>query len=90
MADYVSTVVTSAKWGVKARQVALLCEKGRVPGAYKVGTNWIIPADAEKPADARIKSGKYIGAGQSENRIKAKRKRETALLANEHKDGDKE
>ena len=61
MPDYVSTAVIAARWGVKARQVALLCEKGRIPGAYKVGREWIIPAEAEKPVDSRIISGKYIG-----------------------------
>ena len=32
----------------------------RIPGAQRAGSRWIIPADAEKPTDARIKSGKYI------------------------------
>jgi len=31
-----------------------------VPGAIRIGTVWGIPEDAEKPADARIKNGKYI------------------------------
>ena len=26
----------------------------------KVDSSWVIPADAEKPVDARIRSGKYI------------------------------
>ena len=34
--------------------------EGRVPGAIRIGTVWGIPEDAEKPADARIKNGKYI------------------------------
>ena len=31
-----------------------------IPGATKIGFYWVIPADAEKPRDERIKSGKYI------------------------------
>ncbi len=31
-----------------------------IPGATKIGSYWAIPADAEKPIDQRIKSGKYI------------------------------
>ena len=33
---------------------------GCIPGATKIGSYWDIPADAEKPNDKRIKSGKYI------------------------------
>ena len=33
---------------------------GRIKGAQRVGHQWIIPADAPKPKDARVKSGKYI------------------------------
>ena len=29
-------------------------------GAIRIGSVWGIPEDAEKPADARIKNGKYI------------------------------
>ena len=36
---------------------------GRIPGATKIGSYWAIPADAEKPTDKRIKSGKYIKKG---------------------------
>jgi len=60
MPDYLSASDTAARWGIKTRRVALLCEKGRIPGAYKIGSSWAIPANAEKPADARISNGKYI------------------------------
>ena len=49
-------------WGISARRVAILCSEGRIHGAQLVGRSWVVPADAEKPADARIKSGKFIGA----------------------------
>jgi hypothetical protein len=39
-----------------------LCSEGRIPGAQLVGRSWVVPADAKKPADARIKSGKFINA----------------------------
>lgn len=38
----------------------MLCTEGRIPGAMKIGFYWAIPADAEKPDDQRVKSGKYI------------------------------
>lgn len=57
---YLSTTQTAERFGLSARRVALLCEQGRIEGAQKAGVNWIIPEDAKKPTDARIKSGKYI------------------------------
>jgi hypothetical protein len=59
--DFLSSVDTAERWNISVRRVALLCEQERIPGAFKIGANWTIPADAEKPPDARIKSGKYIG-----------------------------
>lgn len=38
----------------------VLCVENRISGAVKIGYSWVIPADAEKPKDARVKSGKYI------------------------------
>lgn len=43
-----------------ARRVQILCNEDRIPGAIHVGFVWAIPDDAEKPADVRIKSGRYI------------------------------
>ena len=60
MPDYLSAVNTAARWGISKRRVALLCEQGRIPGAFRIGVGWVIPADAAKPADARIKNGKYV------------------------------
>lgn len=57
---YLSTTQTAELWGLSARRVALLCEQGRIEGVQKSGSRWIIPENAKKPDDARIKSGKYI------------------------------
>ncbi|MCD7750770.1 MAG: helix-turn-helix domain-containing protein [Lachnospiraceae bacterium] len=58
--DYLSIKQTSEKWGISPRRIQTLCATDRIPGAQKIGYSWIIPADAEKPSDARIKSGRYI------------------------------
>ena len=42
------------------RRIQILCGEGCVPGAIRIGTVWGILEGAEKPADARIKNGKYI------------------------------
>lgn len=50
----------SVKWGISERRIQVLCSSGRIEGAKKWGRQWAIPADAPKPEDARIKTGKYI------------------------------
>ena len=57
---YVSTTEISKKWNISARRIGTLCAEGRIPSVQRVGNMWLIPEDAEKPADARVKSGKYI------------------------------
>lgn len=57
---FLSTFETAEKWGISHRRVSILCNQGRISGAQRAGSRWIIPEDAEKPADARIRSGKYI------------------------------
>ena len=57
---YLSTSETAEKWGLSSRRVVVLCNEGRIDGAQKAGSTWIIPENALKPGDARIKSGKYI------------------------------
>lgn len=41
-------------WGISDRRVAILCKEGRIEGAEKQGGSWVIPADAQKPADNRL------------------------------------
>ncbi len=47
-------------WDISERRVAALCKNGQIKEAVKQGKYWLIPADAEKPADGRIKSGVYM------------------------------
>ena len=57
---YLSTFEVAEKWGLSPCRVGIFCNENRIPGAQRAGSRWIIPEDVEKPADARIKSGKYI------------------------------
>ena len=63
---YLSTSQAAEKWKISARRVAILCEEGRIDGVQKAGSTWIIPDEAIKPADNRVKSGKYIKAVSEE------------------------
>ena len=58
--DYLSIKQLSEKWAISKRRIQTLCSTDWIPGAKKVGYSWIIPDNAEKPVDARIKSGKYL------------------------------
>lgn len=64
---YISASEAAAKWNISARRVSILCAEGRIPGTQKAGSYWIIPEDAEKPKDARIKSGKYIKGNEEQS-----------------------
>ena len=58
--EYLSISQTAEKWNISKRRIQVLCSQDRIPGARRIGYTWAIPADAEKPTDKRIKSGKYI------------------------------
>ena len=58
--EYLSIKQISERWELSPRRIQVLCANGRIDGAVRIGYVWAIPSDAEKPSDARIKSGKYI------------------------------
>ena len=57
--ELMSTVDKAKEWGCSARRIQILCNEGRIDGAVKIGHSWVIPAEAKKPNDERIKTGKY-------------------------------
>lgn len=64
--DGISTKEAAAAWGVSARLVQRMLANGRIPGAKKCGDVWLIPRDAEKPADPR-KARKLGASAQPEH-----------------------
>ena len=48
----------SSRIGKAPRSVRQKCQLGTLPGAVKIGRDWLIPADAAYQ-DNRIKSGVY-------------------------------
>ena len=48
----------AARIGKAPRSVRQKCQLGKLPGAVKLGRDWLIPADAPY-TDNRITSGKY-------------------------------
>ena len=57
------TVKEAAKlWDISERRVMILCKEGKIDGVTKKGRSWVIPANAEKPADARYKKSQPVKA----------------------------
>ena len=66
--SYLSIRQTAERWGISPRRIQVLCAENRIPGALRIGYSWAIPANAEKPKDERIKSGKYIKKDSAEDK----------------------
>ena len=53
--DYMTLKQAGEKWGISPRMINYYCSAGRIEGAEKMVTVWLIPKDAEKPVDGRLK-----------------------------------
>ena len=51
--NYMDVRTTTSKWELTERRITTLCRDGRIEGAKKEGGLWLVPEDAEKPADGR-------------------------------------
>lgn len=74
MKEYISVKEISERWGISSRRVQKMCSEGKIPDVKKVGRKWLIPSEAERPKDNRLKSGEYLnwrknhsGASEREN-----------------------
>ncbi len=56
--EYINIEKAANKWGLSVRRVQDLCKMGRIAGAKRFGTNWMIPGNAIRPLDGRSKAGK--------------------------------
>ena len=72
-AQYLSAQAVSDLWGVTKRRVQNLCVNNRIPGAFRIGNMWAIPADAVKPKDARVREHDEINEPLSVSIRKARR-----------------
>ena len=62
--DEMNNLLTIAEYSARIskspRSVRQKCQLGTLPGAVKIGRDWLIPANAPY-TDERIKSGQYVG-----------------------------
>ena len=68
MKDIITINEAARLWGIAPTRIAKLCREGRIEGARKEKKAWLIPADAQRPADGRIKSGAYIKKNTKESK----------------------
>ena len=54
--EYMTASQAAKKWNISQRRVQILCSEDRIPGAFKLGENWAIPYEMEKPEDKRKKA----------------------------------
>lgn len=53
--NYIKVSQAAEKWGISARRVRVLCAEGKIEGAVQKGKLYMIPENAQKPADGRVK-----------------------------------
>lgn len=61
--DFITTKDAAAKWGISGKRITVLASEGRIPGAYRLGKSWLIPANATKPEakkPSRTRSAKTL------------------------------
>lgn len=59
MSDMLTVQQYAAKHNKAEITIRKKCQRGTLPGAVKIGRDWLIPEDANYP-DNRVKSGKYV------------------------------
>ena len=59
MCKVISVKEAATRWNITERRVSALCKNGKIAGAEKQGKCWMIPANTQKPADRRIKTGAF-------------------------------
>lgn len=52
---YMTAGQAAEKWNISQRRVQILCAQNRIVGVFKLGDNWAIPIEAQKPKDFRKK-----------------------------------
>ena len=66
--DYLKIEDVANNWGISTRRVQTLCAQGKIPGATRLGRDWMIPRSAEKPIDGRTRSARAkLAQEHSEN-----------------------
>lgn len=60
--EYLKVDEMAAQWGISTRRLQTLCAEGKIKGALRFGRAWMIPKNAQKPADGRKRASKTQNA----------------------------
>lgn len=55
MFEYMTAQEAAENWKVSLRWVQRLCKEGRIKDVININRVWLIPKEAQKPADGRLK-----------------------------------
>ncbi len=76
--QYISAKEAAEKWGLTIRRVQDLCKNQAIDGAVRWGRDWMIPKDANRPADRRKKPE----GDKKEQRAQLPRKNPAIVMSN--------
>ena len=54
--EYLTIQEVSDRWELSKRRIQILCKEKRIPGARMLGNMWVIPDNASRPIDERVKT----------------------------------
>ena len=58
MFEYITVQEAAKLWEISERRIQKLCEEKRIDGVVRLSRVWLIPKDAKKPIDARLRTSK--------------------------------
>lgn len=56
MFEYMTVQDAAKLWEISERRIQKLCEEKRIDGVVRLSRVWLIPKEAKKPADGRLKA----------------------------------
>lgn len=71
--DFITAKQAAEKWNITDRQVRILCSGGKIKDAKRAGRSWLIPVDASKPEDGRVRRFRNIKLKELLSRIDEKK-----------------
>lgn len=68
---YIKVSQAAEKWGLSARRVRILCQENKIDGVIRKGNLYMIPENAQKPADGRRKASRQVISFERIEELKA-------------------
>lgn len=69
--NYIKVSQAAEKWGLSARRVRILCQENKIEGVIRKGNLYMIPENAQKPADGRRKASRRAISFERIEQLKA-------------------